>query len=290
MSTFDNQYPEIRNVMNHTPMGEAASDELKRKLRLLATQTPARRVSPWPSRLMVAGAAAAGIGVVALTMMPSKASAYERMMNAAAHENTFRFSITSSELGANKHVEIAGSDGNFIVKTDDGGVVHLSSQGKMEIYDPGNNTVLVLSTGGMIDGKQLAGQIEKGLSEGLKEMDVQKMLKDYEQKFGKENIHVGPITHRFGESTYQIDLANPKESSQVHITVNADNDLPKQIQMDKRQEDGSWSPNTRIEMSFGDPGVVVSAPQFPANAKRVEMDFQKIIDEGSKNFEHYKNK
>ena len=115
------------------------------------------------------------------------------------------------------------------------------------------------------------------------------MLQDYEKQYGKENIHVGPITHRFGKSTYQVDLAKPSEPERVHITVDADTDLPQEIQVEKRSADGNWNADAEISMSFGGPAVNMDTAKFPANAKRVEMDFSKMMQDGMKNFDPFKN-
>lgn len=279
MSTFHEEDSEVQKLMEQAPSSQEAPQELRAKLRMMASQTGVRRPSRWPALVATVGVAAVAVVATVVSMSPSRAWSFQRIVNAVDHANSFQFSVTSPGKDPKLAVQIAVDNGRFIIHTGNGGLVRLAGE-KMEIYDPKENTVTELSMGGLIDPKQIASQVDQGLKEGMKQMDIRKMLDEFEAKYGKENIQVSPIYQRFGKSTYEVTLQKPGESEHVHMVVNADNDLPEHIEIFGTE--GSPE-NVQIDLRFGgELDTSVASAEIPANAKHVDLDIAKMVQDGIK--------
>jgi hypothetical protein len=283
MSTFHEDDSEIRNLMEQGLRSDEVSPELKGKLRSMAAATKVRQPSVWRSRLAFGGIGAAAVIAVAMvmTMTPTTAMGFQRVINAVKDANAFEFTVESNVGNQNHGIVIAAVDGKFGVRADDGMILQFD-RGKMEVYDAKKNEVTEFSFAGVMDPTEMVSQIKEGVTAGLKDLDLRKMLTDYETQYGKENIHIGPITHKFGKSTYQVDLQKPGDPSRVSILVNAETDLPERLQVYKLGDNGDWSEQVVLQMRYGgDVDVnLVNSATFPANAKHVQLDFGKMIGDG----------
>ncbi|MFI5385101.1 MAG: outer membrane lipoprotein carrier protein LolA [Fimbriimonadales bacterium] len=279
MSTFHEEDNEFQALMDHAPTSREAPSELKGRLRMMAAGSGARRPSVWASRLALAGVGAVAIAAFVISMAPSKAWSFQTIVNAVNHANSFQFSVSSNGGDGNQGVLIGIDDGKVRLKAGDGTMMQIDGA-KFEIYNAKENSVLEMSLGGFVDPKMIAEKMHEGLQQGLKEMDINKMLNDFEREYGKDNIQKGPIMHRFGKSTYTVDLQKPGDSEHVHMVVSADNDLPERIEITGGR---NQSEDAVIEFKFGvalDPELANF--QIPANAKRVNLDLGNMIQNGIK--------
>lgn len=288
MSTFHEEESKIESLLKEAPLSMEAPTELKNRLRTMASTTTVRRPSLWPTRLAIAGVGLASIAIVALAFksttntITAQAKTFALMVDATSQIKAFQFSITSKEGGKEHKFIMAGQDGRFGMRADDGALMQFEGA-KMTIYDPRKNEVLKMDLGGFADPKEIAHEMNQALSEGMQEVDLRGKLEEYERQYGKDNIKIGPIVHHFGESTYDVDLQKTGEPEKVHMVVNADTDLPERIEVTKRQGDGSWQKDMIMELKFGSSvDIDLANPKFPANAKVVEMDLSKMIQGGLK--------
>ncbi|HWA82442.1 MAG TPA: hypothetical protein VG820_03350 [Fimbriimonadaceae bacterium] len=279
MSTFDHDDLEMQDLMSNATTTQEAPAELKERIRAMAAKTVVRHPSVWPARLAMVGAGALAIGAFAIFMTPAKASAksFALVMNAIDKTNAMELSVNSSD---GHRFIIAVVDGKFGMRTEEGAIMQFDSKG-LQIYDPKDKTVTELEIGGFVDPKEIAKEVGKGLSEGLKEMDIKKMLADFEAKYGKGNIQISPIVHRFGKSTYDVTMQKPGDPEMVQMTINADTDLPERIEVHKGQDEDK---DAVIELKFGnDVDVDLANPTFPVNAKHVNLNIGNLIEKGLKN-------
>jgi len=256
------------------------SDDLTRKLRVLAKETARPKKTWWRQGIALAGTVAAATAVVALSLAPSKASAksFDMLVSAAQQIHSFQLSITSQEGGQKTPFTIAGIDGRFVMRADDGLIMQFND-GSLQFYEPKANTVTKFSLSPFIDTKQIAQQAKQGMSEALKGVDLKKMLKDYQDQYGKDHIKISTVQG----GAYFVDMQAPNEPQRVHMTVEASSDLPTQVLVQKKSATGAWEENVRIDMKYGqkvDPAFLKAS--FPANAKRVSMDLGNMIGDAMK--------
>ena len=281
MNEMKDQDLDIKEALNMSLVTEEPSQELLRELRVMASNvTPSKRPW-WQPGLAIAGAAAVTVGVVTLTMTPSKATAhtFDSLMAAAAQVNAFQFNVNAHENGHETKVDIQGSNGRFSIKTDEGALMEFN-KGVMKIYDPKENTLTELSVGTMFNPDMIANAVQTGISEGMKELDLKKKLKEYEQKYGKDHIQISPVTTENGHQVYHVTMEAPDEPSVVKMLVDATTDLPEKIQV--KGKNGS-DEDTDVEMRFGGPERGENIPmQFPKNAKKVTIDLGAMIGDAMK--------
>ncbi|HTQ12151.1 MAG TPA: hypothetical protein VMI31_18960 [Fimbriimonadaceae bacterium] len=278
MSTFYEEDPELEQLMRKASAEQGAPPDLRAKLRLMAAGAGARRPNRWPALIATTSVAAVAIVAFSISMAPTRSWSFERIVKAIDHQNSFQLSLNSGDGLPDHHVQIAVDDGHFVIRA--GNAIVRFTGGKMEIYDPRENTVTDLSLGGIIDPQVLARQIDTGLAQGMKSIDIKKMIDDFAARYGKDNIRVSPIMDEYGKSFYEVDLQKPGEPERVHMVVNADNDLPEHIDIS-----GALGPseNVSIDLQFGgeiDPSM--ANLQIPANAKHKDLDLGKMIQEGVK--------
>jgi hypothetical protein len=281
MSKFNEEDSEVQNLMEHAPMGSTPA-ELKANLRLMAT-APRRAPSVWPARLAMAGIAVIAATAIVISMVPAQASArtFQRVVSAVDDTRNFSFTMKVNDGGKTGNFVMSGTESSFNLHVADGTIMEMNS-GRMRIYDAKKNEVTVLDMSGMVDLKDIAKEMGKELNKGIDEMDIKKMLKEYEAEYGKENIRISPLTQRFGKTMYDVDLQKPGEPERVHISVNADTDLPEQIQVEKNRE-GGWSEELSMELRFGSEARTQSdAAKIPADAKVIELNIGKMMEKGFK--------
>ncbi|MGV3616794.1 MAG: LolA family protein [Fimbriimonas sp.] len=271
---------DIRDALQTSAPQEGPSEELMRNLRVMAGNAGKVRRPWWQSRLTAACTAAAAVTVVTLAMLPSQASAktYQSLVSAAERVNSFQFSIDSVEDGKREKLTIAGANGQVAMRSDDGTIMRLDGAA-LSLYDPEENVVTRFKMGGFVDMQTISKFVQTGIEEGLNQMDLKKMLKDYEAKYGKEHIQISPIHPENGREVYLVHLSAPKDPERVRMTVDAKTDLPFRILCEERGKDGRWAETSTIEMRFGS-GVQPEAldTHFPAGAKTVDFSVQDIID------------
>lgn len=279
---------QIQIALQPAPMDRAPSEDLLRRLRVLAHETPQKSKLGWLKLAVPAGAAVAAASLIAVTtMMPAKASArtFDLIEEAAAQVNSFQFSVISNEQNKHEAFTIAGSDGHVYMRTGEGGLMEVTP-GAMSIYDPTERTVTRIKFGTSMDAQEVAKQIQSGISQGLKEIDLKQMLKDYKTKYGSDGVQISPIAVEDGQRVYHVTLANKNEPERVEMTVDADSNLPAKLEVE--QKDGaSWKSNVKMEMRFGirvDQGLLRA--DFPKDVKVEEIDLGSMIGGAMKGLEH----
>lgn len=282
---------EIRENLVSNLHSPEPSETLMRRLRVSAHETKPARLPRWQVRTtLIAGAGAIALAA-GLTLMPAKASArtYERLLKAAEDVHSFLFTVESEENGKKESVSIAGLDGKMAIKSDDGGLVQIS-QGVLKVYDPGEKKITRIKLGNVLPLDTIMQGIQTGLAEGMKETDLPAMLKEFEQKYGKDHIHISGVQNVGGKNIYTVDLQAPDEPERVHMDVDADSDLPVYIKVDKK-DGGAWKTDSTIHMNFGgqvDPSMLEI--EFPAGVKVEDIDVENMMKEGFKGLDGEKVK
>jgi hypothetical protein len=103
-------------------------------------------------------------------------------------------------------------------------------------------------------------------------------MADYREKYGDHNISVSPVTKLDGRDVYTVRLQSPNEPERVAITADALTDLPVHVVADKRDDNGVWGNEATIDLKFD--GAVdenLLNVEFPANARRVEMNLNELM-------------
>lgn len=276
-----NEEKEIQIALMPAPMDREAPEELKRKLRVMAHQKGRRRTSMW-SLSPVALVGVTALGMVAITMMPAKASArtFDLVVAAAQSINAFQFSVVSNENAKREVITIAGSDGHVYMRSE-GGTFFQLDPGSMTIYEPESKSVMRFKFGNLVDAKQVMNMVQSGIAEGMKEVDLKKMLKEYEAKYGRENIQISPVS----QGVYHVTLAAKDQPERVEMTVDASSNLPLRLVVDK-QDGGRWHNEVTMEMRFGnrvDRSLLRST--IPANVKVEEIDLGSMVGDAMKGIE-----
>lgn len=286
MNESTNMDEKIRENLVANLHSEEPSEEVMRRLRTSAREAKPARLPRWQIRTTVA----AGLGAIALavglTMLPAKASArtYERLLKAAEQVHSFLFTVDSDENGKKESVRIAGLDGKVAIKSDDGALVQIGD-GMVKVYDPEEKTITRIKMGNFLPVEEMMKGIQEGISEGLKGANLPAMLKEFEQKYGKNHIHISGVQNVDGKNIYTVELQAPDEPERVHMDVDADSDLPLFIQVEK-QVDGTWKKESTIRMNFGsqvDPSML--DVEFPAGAKVKDIDIDQMMKDGFKGFD-----
>jgi hypothetical protein len=272
MSKSHDEDREIQELMRVVPMSQETPVELKSRLQTLAGMTRVRRPSVWPMRLAMAGVAAVAVIGIGITMLPTTAEAksFAKVMKAADTIDRVELTMRDSENGATHNIVIAAKDNTFVMKAD-GMQMQLDTTG-MKIYDPKKNELSEMKWPVGIDPKEIA-KSQGSVGDALDDLDLKKKLAEYEQEYGKENIHVSPITHRFGKSTYEVTMQKQGDPERVHMTVDADTDLPTHIEVEKLLN-GTLTQTMVMDLKFGN--EVDLDPHFPANVKKVTIDFSNM--------------
>lgn len=281
---------EIQELMKDAPLGNETPSRLRSKLQSAAVGPRVRHASPAPGRWAMAGIAAvaiiaigvgAGVGLNRTPNVTAQAKTFAKVINATNLLDAFQLVIRANDMNTGEELNIAFSDGKFNMSTKEGMIMRVQGP-SMEFFDPKKNEVVEMNLGGMVDPKEIAGQIQEGMKHGMEEFDVKKMLAEMEKEFGKENVTIGPIQHKFGRSTYDVTLEKPHGPERIYMTVDAEKDIPIRIRVEKIRE-GAYQEEANIELRFGndiDPDLVIT--DFPANAKRVKLDFSKMMEDGMK--------
>lgn len=271
---------DIQSTLEGLPMSEQAPSDLKARLRQLALQPPTRHIRKWPSMptFAFAGLAAAGI-VIAMTLAPTHAVAksWTLLKQAVQDATGVQFAVTSHSNHKEEHVTIVASHGKVAVRASDALV--LIDGGKITVYDPKKNEAqeIVLPAG--IDSKMITDQVTQGLTQGMHELSLQKMISDFENKYGKDHIKISPIHSVDGRDVYEANLDSPEDGSRVQMVVDANSDLPRHIHVTGPKEED----NVDMDLRFNDQ-IDQSAfdMTIPAGAKVNHMDFSKMNMDFSK--------
>ena len=281
-----NEDKDIQIALMPAPMDREAPEALKRKLRAKAREKARPRVSWW-SLSPVALVGVTALGMVAFTMLPAKAAAktFDLVVAAAQQVNAFQFSVVSNEKAKREFITIAGSDGHVYMRSEEGTFFQLDP-GSMTIFDPDEKSVMRFKFGNLVDAKEVMNMVQSGIAEGMKEMDLKKMLKEYEAKYGRDNIRISPVAQENGHNVYHVSLASNQEPERVEMTVDAATNLPERLVVDSR--DGStWHNSVTMEMRFGarvDPSLLRST--IPANVKVQEIDLGAMVGDAMKGLEN----
>jgi hypothetical protein len=259
------------------------SVELLRRLQVKANEAYRRPSFRWTPRLRsvvaLAGTLAVAGAVVLMTLTPSKAAAksFALVQQAVDQVRSFQLLIHTKDEGKDTTFSIAAIDGRFAMRTSKGPVMKLDGK-TMEIYSPQDNSVTSFKFAGMPGAETMMDQIQSGIAKGMKEIDIKKMMADYREKYGDHNISVSPVTKLDGRDVYTVRLQSPNEPERVAITADALTDLPVHVVADKRDDNGVWGNEATIDLKFD--GAVdenLLNVEFPANARRVEMNLNELM-------------
>jgi len=269
----------IEEAMNMSLVNEEPSEDLLRELRVMASKAVSKKRVWWQPGLALAGAIAVTCGVVVLTMTPSKATAhtFDTLVAAVSQVNTFQFSVDSDEGGNKSHVVIHCAGGRFTIQTDEGAFVDFD-KGTMRVFDPKENSVTELKLGNIVDPKMIGEAVQSGIAAGLKEMDLKKRLKEYQEKYGKDHIQITPVTQENGKSVYHVTMVSPDDPSEVRMLVDANTDLPESIDVTEKGEGGKVKEKSVVHLRFGGQiGKELTMPKIPKNAKVNSLDLNTMI-------------
>ena len=277
MNETREQDQDIQEALRMSLINEEPSEALLRELRVLASKVAPSKRPWWKPSLAIGGTIAAACGIFALILTPTRAKAYDSIIAAASQQNTFQLAVDSTEDGIVKRVNIMGVDGKFTIRGDDGGLVQFD-KGTMRVYDAKENTITQIKMGGIVDPQMIGKAVQSGISEGLKQMDLKKTLREYEEKYGKDHIKISTVTREDGRDIYHVTMDSPKESERVKMLVDANTDLPERIDVEGKDSDGSVKHDSTIRLQFGaqiDPKLM--APDFPKNAKVIDIDLGALM-------------
>jgi hypothetical protein len=262
--------PEERDIKE--AMEQMRSDtpaELKARLRLLASSAKVRRPSPWPARLAFAGAAATLVAIIAISLSPSDASAksFDMVVNATRQARAFSFEATRYQGDKANHMWVASSDGRIVMRASAEAVMLMDSA-TMKMYNPRSNVVSVMPLGGFGNGAMMFEIFRQGVAQ----MDVHNMLENWRRQYGDANITVGPIRRGDGRKLYDVTLLR-SGIERVHLTVDADTDLPAHIESERAQGP-DWKKDMVMDVRYGE-DVDLSLLNYtvPANAKVTQLNF-----------------
>ena len=260
------------------------SADLVHRLRVGARETarkPLWRRARFSVPVMTGAAFAAVLAVG--TMLPTKASAksFGLIVNAAQRIDAFQFSILSNDGGKRETFTIAGSDGRTVIRSDDHTIMELGA-GSMSVYDPGENKVTRFKYGSLTEASGFLKEMQSGLAEGIKEMDLKKTLREYAERYGESGIRISPVVREDGRSVYHVSLASSDEPERVEMTVDAATDLPERLEV--RDRDGHDS--TVMEMRYGDRvDASLLRSSIPLGAKVEEIDLGALASGALKGLE-----
>ncbi len=278
----NDQDKEIQNAMNAAPLGNEPPEDLMRNLRTLAKATPVRHA--WRINRLLPVAGIAVLAVVVVSMLPSKASAktYDMLVAAAQKVNAFQFTIESSEHGKKEEFSIAGRDGKVYMNTGEGSVMRIEGDA-MSFYDQKENKIVRMKLGGLVDPAFIAKEIQGGMDEAFKNMNLKQMLEEYGKKYGKDKIHISPRRYEGVKEVYDVTLEATSQPERVSITVDSATDLPQVLEVETRDDKGNFRHEVTMRMRFGNE-VDDSAlkADFPKDAKVEEIDLSNVVGDAMK--------
>ncbi len=279
MSTYNPEDKEIQDLLRETPMGQTTPEDVKRRLRVMASGSKLRSQSRWAPRFAFMSAGLVVIAALTLMFWPTTASAksFQKVIDATNLIKTFRLAIRVIEGGKEENVVVQGGEGILDVQAPEGTHVQIA-EGEIRVYEAEKNELNVVKLGGMFDEQMIEQVIREGVSEGLGQLDVKKMLAEFKDEFGGQNAKVSDVFEQDGQMVYTVDLSSPKASERAKITVDADSDLPIRIQVD-----GDHEVDVRVE--FGHAIDIQPMDKIvPKDAKRTEVDLSKMIQGGMEEF------
>jgi len=273
----------LEAVLKSAPLTQEPSDQLMRNLRVMVGEAKPKPTW-WRSRLSLSacGIAVLAIGIFALAPTKANAKSFESLVRAAQSVNAFQFSITSDEKGKKEGITIAGEGGRVFMNTGEGGLMEFAP-GRMSFYDPKENKIVRMKFGNIVDPAMIASEIQSGLKEGFKEMDLKKMLKEYGDRYGRDQVKISPIYSENGKSLYNVQLASKDQPERIHFKVDSRTDLPYEMFVEAADSKGGWKESMRMQMRFGqDVDTRLLKVEFPKNAKVEEIDMESLVGDAMK--------
>jgi len=279
MSTYNPEDKEIQDLLRETPMGQTTPEDLKRRLRVMASGSKLRKQSRWAPRFAFTSACLVVIAALAMMFWPTTASAksFQKVIDATNMIKTFRLAIRVLEGGKEENVVVQGGGGIIDVQAPEGTHVQFA-EGEIRVYEEKKNELNIIKLNGIVDEKMIEQFVQEGVNQGLGQLDVKKMLAQFKDEFGGQNAKVSDVFEQDGQMVYTVDLSSPKESERVKITVDADSDLPLRIQVN-----GEHEVDVRVE--FGHAIDIQPMDKIvPKDAKRTEVDLGKMFQNGMEEF------
>jgi len=274
-----NEDKDIHEALNSLVPDPEPSPEMLRKLRFAARVTKERK-APWVGRLsMVAiGFAAVATGILVLMPTKSEAKTLDKFVRAVDQTNAFQFRIESKVAGDSGSLSIAGQDGTVTMRTNDGALMEFRT-GELSIYDAEEKTITRMKVGKYLPMDEIAKGVKAGMAEGLKKMDIKKILKDYQKENGADKVQISPVRSEGTRRVYDVALASAKQTDRITFKVDAATDLPYRMEVSAPDGNGRYRETVLMEMRFGnDVDQSALRANFPANAKVQEIDLGGMVD------------
>ena len=261
---------DLQALMENLPMSKSTPENLKAKLYdMAASPAPRRRAVRRPALAFAFGGALVAVAVAVMISLPATAKSWSLIKQAVQRVETMEMQIRELD-GTSGTTRIGFAPGTILVQPDSGEIVYIS-QGTVQIYDKSENVVREFPM-------PMAEMIPDIKNEVLREISMSKMLQEYEQEYGRQNMKIGPFRNLDGRRVYDVALNNPKESEHAVLVVDADTDLPVLIEAYKA---GRKTTEIRARYNGAVPADSLK-PKFPAGAKFEKFDISKLMEEGKK--------
>jgi len=274
-----NEDKDIHEALNSFSADAEPSPELMRKLRFAARVTKERK-APWFGRLslVAVGFAAVATGILILIPSRSEAKTLDKFVRAVDQTNAFQFKIGSNEGGNAGSLSIAGQDGTVTMRTNEGGVMEFRT-GELSFYDAEEKTITRMKFGKYLPMEEIAKGVKEGFAEGMKQMDIKKILRDYQKENGADQVQISPVRQEGTRRVYDVALGSKKQSDRITFKVDAATDLPFRMEVSSPDGNGRYRETVLMEMRFGnDVDPTALRANFPANAKVQEIDLGGMVD------------
>lgn len=166
--------------------------------------------------------AASIFGAILLTPQPASAKTWGMLKAAVDGITSMQVSMTVNDDRQKMEAFFAVSGGKMVAKT---------SEGHTMVYRDETFTVIDPESTEVIQAKVPAAAMSKladlKLTDELSfHLSLGKILRDFEDEYGKENMRFSPIRAEGGREIYDVTLTMPDQNNRAKLTVDAMTDLP----------------------------------------------------------------
>jgi outer membrane lipoprotein-sorting protein len=275
----------IRKQLERLPMGQEITPELIEKLH---EETRKRQVQGPRRRLVAVGLTCVAVVAIAMAYMggakKAEAKSWVLIKQAVEKVKTIQMTITSSKDGGDKQLSIAFSSDGLAMDTGKGEKMYVGKEGLL-VYSPEKKTAFRM--------KFDAGDTMDEVADDITgEFNLKKMIKEYEDQYGKGSVQISPVQTVNGHQIYYATFASAKDNSKAVLTVDATSDLPVHIDADTNQ-DGKVEHDV-IDLKYNeDVDKSLFNTNLPDDVKVNEMDLGKMKEWGEsigKSFEGFGGK
>jgi hypothetical protein len=265
------------DLLKETPTSQEAPEDLKRKLRVMATGAKLRTRSRWAPRLAVVTVSCVVLLAVSMLIWPTSASAksFQKVIDATNLIKNFSLTlIEETTHGKINTIEVKGSDDCIDVQGDQGLRLQIGKE-SLKFYEPQSNTLTSVKLGESMGTDMIGQAIQEGVLKGVKQVDIKKMLAEFRDQYGDKSTTISDIESEDGVRVYHIDLQDLNSKSSVSMTIDAETDLPILIRVEEPDS------KITIRLNFRDQVQVEPIEKsMPKGVKREEVDVSKMIEQG----------